>query len=101
MGGLIGLRKSDWNKQENTLHIQSNIQSVKIRDASGDRIGGKKLIENTIKTYYEERIIPLNANVRNALEKLCNRFLKANTWYVQIMGVLSLWKEQNAHFNVF
>lgn len=71
LGEAIGLRKADWNKRENTLHIQRNIQSVAKRDSGGNRIQGKQLVTNTTKTYSGDRIIPLNKSATEALERLC------------------------------
>lgn len=73
MGEAIGLKKTDWNKNNNTLHIQRNIQSISKRDASGNRIKGKQLVSNTTKTYSGDRILPLNKTATEALERLCEQ----------------------------
>ncbi len=51
MGEAIALEKRDWNREQKTLRIQRNIQSVQKRDENGDRITGKRLITNSTKTY--------------------------------------------------
>lgn len=73
LGEAIGLKKIDWNKKENTLHIQRNIQSISKRDAVGNRVKGKQLVSNTTKTYSGDRIIPLNKAATEALERLCSQ----------------------------
>lgn len=73
LGEAIGLKKTDWNKEENTLHIQRNIQSVSKRDESGNRLTGKRLITNTTKTYSGDRIIPLNKSATLSIQRLCQQ----------------------------
>lgn len=73
LGEAIGLKKSDWDKEEKTLHIQRNIQSVSKRDGAGNRLTGKQLVSNTTKTYSGDRIIPLNKSALEALERLCKQ----------------------------
>ncbi len=73
LGEAIGLKKTDWDKKNNTLHIQRNIQSVSKRDAQGNRIVGKQLVTNTTKTYSGDRILPLNKAATEALERLCEQ----------------------------
>lgn len=73
LGEAIGLKKSDWDQKENTLHIQRNVQSVSKRDGSGNRVIGKQLIFNTTKTYSGDRIIPLNKAAIEAITRLCNQ----------------------------
>ena len=73
LGEAIGLKKTDWNKNEGTLHIQRNIQSVSKRDNSGNRVQGKQLVANTTKTYSGDRIIPLNKAATEAIERLCEQ----------------------------
>lgn len=75
IGEAIGLKKSDWDRKENTLHIQRNIQSVFKRDESGRRLVGKQLVSNTTKTYSGDRIIPLNKAATEAMERLCNKHI--------------------------
>ena len=72
MGEAIGLMKEDWNKENNTLHVQRNVQSVLKRDREGNRLQGKELIYNTTKTYSGDRVIPLNKSAKEALSRLCN-----------------------------
>ncbi len=71
LGETIGLLKTDWDKDENTLHVQRNIQSVSKRDSDGNRLVGKQLVTNTTKTYSGDRIIPLNKAATEALERMC------------------------------
>lgn len=71
LGEAIGLKKTDWNKKESTLHIQRNIQSVSKRDGGGNRVQGKQLVTNTTKTYSGDRVIPLNKAATEAIERLC------------------------------
>lgn len=71
LGETIGLRKSDWDKEKKTLHVQRNIQSVSKRDDTGNRVKGKQLVRNTTKTYSGDRVIPLNKSAMEALERLC------------------------------
>lgn len=71
MGEAIGLKKSDWDKSKNTLHIQRNVQSVMKRDNDGERTRGKQLVCNTTKTYSGDRLLPLNVNATEAIERLC------------------------------
>ncbi len=73
LGEAIGLKKTDWDKNEGTLHIQRNIQSVSKRDNSGNRVQGKQLVANTTKTYSGDRIIPLNKAATEAIERLCEQ----------------------------
>lgn len=73
LGETIGLKKSDWNKKDNTLHIQRNIQSISKRDSAGNRIQGKQLVSNTTKTYSGDRILPLNKAATEALKRLCDQ----------------------------
>lgn len=73
LGEAIGLKKTDWDKKEKTLHIQRNIQSISKRDANGNRIKGKQLVTNTTKTYSGDRILPLNKAATEALERLCEQ----------------------------
>lgn len=73
LGEAIGLKKTDWNKKENTLHIQRNIQSISKRDAEGNCVKGRQLVSNTTKTYSGDRILPLNKAAREALERLCRQ----------------------------
>lgn len=73
LGEAIGLKKTDWNKDDNTLHIQRNIQSVSKRDDDGNRLIGKHLVFNTTKTYSGDRIIPLNKAATDSLERLCKQ----------------------------
>ena len=71
LGEAIGLKKTDWDKKENTIHIQRNVQSISKRDASGERVTGKQLVFNTTKTYSGDRIIPLNKTATEAIGRLC------------------------------
>lgn len=73
LGEAIGLKKTDWNKKENTLHIQRNIQSISKRDTEGNCVKGRQLVSNTTKTYSGDRILPLNKAAREALERLCRQ----------------------------
>jgi integrase len=73
LGEAIGLKKTDWDKKEKTLHIQRNIQSISKRDTNGNRIKGKQLVTNTTKTYSGDRILPLNKAATEALERLCEQ----------------------------
>lgn len=73
LGEAIGLKKTDWNKNDNTLHIQRNIQSVSKRDSNGNRVQGKQLVTNTTKTYSGDRIIPLNKAATEAIQRLCEQ----------------------------
>lgn len=73
LGEAIGLKKSDWNCEDSTLHIQRNVQSISKRDPSGYRITGKQLVFNTTKTYSGNRILPLNKAATEALARLCNQ----------------------------
>lgn len=71
LGEAIGLKKTDWNQKENTIHIQRNVQSISKRDAAGERITGKQLVFNTTKTYSGDRVIPLNKTATDAINRLC------------------------------
>lgn len=73
LGEAIGLKKTDWDKDGNTLHIQRNIQSISKRDNNGNRVKGKQLVSNTTKTYSGDRILPLNKAATEALERLCKQ----------------------------
>lgn len=73
MGETIGLKKTDWDKSNATLHVQRNIQSISKRDGNGDRIQGKQLVVNTTKTYSGDRILPLNQAATDALTRLCEQ----------------------------
>lgn len=71
MGEVIGLEKADWDKENKTLHIQRNVQSIMKRDKNGKRIKGRELNYNTTKTYSGDRILPVNKTATEALERLC------------------------------
>ncbi len=71
LGEAIGLEKTDWDRKNNTLKIQRNVQSVKKRDKDGNAVTGRELVSNTTKTYSGERTLALNATATNALTKLC------------------------------
>lgn len=73
LGEAIGLKKTDWNEKEKTLHVQRNIQSISKRDTEGNRVKGKQLVSNTTKTYSGDRILPLNKAATEALERLCRQ----------------------------
>lgn len=73
LGEAIGLKKTDWNEKEKTLHVQRNIQSISKRDTEGNRVKGKQLVANTTKTYSGDRILPLNKAATEALERLCRQ----------------------------
>lgn len=73
LGEAIGLKKADWDKNESTLHIQRNIQSVSKRDNGGNRVQGKQLVTNTTKTYSGDRVIPLNNAATEAIKRLCEQ----------------------------
>ena len=73
LGETIGLKKTDWDKEKNTIHIQRNVQSISKRDESGERIVGKQLVFNTTKTYSGDRVIPLNKTATDAISRLCDR----------------------------
>lgn len=72
VGELIGLNKEDYDKQERTLHIKRNIQSVKKRNGA-EQSGGYELIESSTKTYSGNRIVPLNDNAIAAIERMLKR----------------------------
>ncbi len=72
LGEAIGLEKTDWDRENRTLKIQRNIQSVRKRDANGNATKGMELISNTTKTYSGYRILPLNDVATMAMEKLCD-----------------------------
>lgn len=72
MGEAIGLIKSDWDKDKNILHIQRNVQSVVKRDKNGKPARGKQLVLNSTKTYSGDRLIPLNKNATEAIQRLCD-----------------------------
>lgn len=72
LGEAIGLKKTDWNKGESTLHIQRNIQSISKRDNGGNRVQGKQLVANTTKTY-SGGIILLNKAATEAIQRLCEQ----------------------------
>lgn len=72
LGEAIGLKKDDLDTLGNTLHIRRNIQSIMRRDSEGNRTGGKELVCNTTKTYSGDRIIPLNKNALEAIQRLCS-----------------------------
>ena len=73
LGEAIGLKKTDWDQEKNTIHIQRNIQSISKRDESGERIVGKQLVFNTTKTYSGDRVIPLNKTATDAIRRLCDQ----------------------------
>ena len=73
LGEAIGLKKTDWDKKNGTIHIQRNVQSVSKRDSDGERVQGKRLVFNTTKTYSGDRIVPLNKMATGTLERLCDQ----------------------------
>lgn len=72
VGELIGLNKEDYNRDEKTLHVRRNIQSVKKRDENWES-KGYELIESSTKTYSGNRIIPLNEKAIEAVERMLSR----------------------------
>ena len=73
LGEAIGLKKTDWDQDNKTIHIQRNIQSVTNIDRNGVCTQGKQLISNTTKTYSGDRIIPLNNAATEAIVRLCGQ----------------------------
>lgn len=71
LGEAIGIKVSDIDFDNRTIHIRRNLQSVSKRDNDGNRITGKVLVENTTKTYSGNRIIPLNDAALTSLNRLC------------------------------
>lgn len=78
IGEMIGLHKSDWDRDASTLHIRRTVHFVKERDNHGNPNGGYELIANTTKTYSGDRIIQLNTNATDALTRMCSRFPQAD-----------------------
>ena len=72
-GEIIALKKSDWDKENHTLHINTSAQTVKMRDANGKATGYETVLTST-KTYSGDRKIPLNENAELALQRLCDKF---------------------------
>ncbi len=72
-GEIIALQKSDWDKENHTLHINKSAQTVKTRDSEGKATGYETVLTST-KTYSGDRKIPLNENAELALQKLCDKF---------------------------
>lgn len=73
LGEGIGLCKTDCNRDNQSIHVQRNIQSTKKRDDEGNATGGVYAEENSPKTYSGERYIPLNKEAVKALDRLCAR----------------------------
>ena len=73
MSEAIAIQKADWDQEAKTLHVRRNIQSVKKRDADGERQGGYQLVYNTTKTYSGDRVIPLNKTATEALERISQK----------------------------
>lgn len=71
IGELLGLEKGDWDREAKTLRIKRNLQSVRNRDSEGNLLKGSRLVTNSTKTYSGDRILPLNKNATEALERLC------------------------------
>lgn len=71
-GEIIALQKSDWDKENHTLHINKSAQTVKKRNSEGEAIGYETILTST-KTYSGDRKIPLNENAELALQRLCNK----------------------------
>ena len=75
-GELIGLERSDWDKETNTIHVRRNVQSVKKRDEEG-KANGYELITNDTKTYSGERYLHLNQAAQAAVESMVQRYPNA------------------------
>lgn len=71
VGELVGLKKTDWNRDERTIHIQRTAQFVLNRDDAGEATVGRQLILSSTKTYSGDRVIPLNRIATAALYELC------------------------------
>ena len=72
-GEIVGLKKSDWDKENHTIRIRENVQTVKTRDDDG-KATGYETITSTTKTYSGDRKIPLNEMAEDALQRMCDRF---------------------------
>lgn len=72
-GEIIALKKSDWDKENHTLHIGKNAQTVKTRDSAGKATGYKTIVTTT-KTYSGDRKVPLNETAETALQRMCDKY---------------------------
>ena len=73
LGEVIGLKKTDFDEETNSIHVRRNLQSVKKRDSNGNAITGKVIVPNATKTYSGDRIIGLNSNALDAIRSLISR----------------------------
>lgn len=74
LGELLGLEKTDWDKEKKTLRVKRNIQSIRNRDKDGNVARGRKLVVNSTKTYSGDRTLPLNKSATEALERMCEAY---------------------------
>jgi integrase len=72
-GELAALKKTDYNAEENTLHVQRTIVSVKKRNENGES-SGYELVENPTKTYSGDRTIHLNKRATEAIQRMVARY---------------------------
>lgn len=70
LGEATGLKWTDYNEEDETLHIQRNIQTVKKRDDKGDVTQGYEIKTDTTKTYSGNRVLHLNDNAKQAIQRL-------------------------------
>lgn len=70
IGELSALKKTDWDEENQELHVRQTAVKVKKRDSDGEAAGGYTLASNATKTYSGDRIIPLNKTATEALQRI-------------------------------
>lgn len=70
IGELSALKKTDWDEENQELHVRQTAVKVKKRDSDGEAAGGYTLTSNATKTYSGDRIIPLNKTATEALQRI-------------------------------
>ena len=68
-GEIVGLKKTDWDKENHILYIRENVQTVRTRDSDGNATG-YETIATTTKTYSGYRRVPLNEMAEGALQRM-------------------------------
>lgn len=56
LGELIGLEKSDWDRENKTIHVRRNIQFIRNRGEDGKVVKGRQMVVNSTKTYSGDHI---------------------------------------------
>lgn len=78
IGELIALQKCDVDFDSKKLTVRRNAQVVSNRNTDGDKVGGKRIVLSTTKTYSGTRVISLNSTALEAAQRLCKNHPLSN-----------------------